>query len=254
MSCCCFSSCDEDEVVDFNASSEYLNEVSDVDSVCARARHEFFSSISIGSSPSNSPSRINITSNRVGHCVQRELELHSDSRYDGSFNPEQAILEKPAEGKWDLGNEKLPEPFNFENNGLIWIPPPPDDAAYGEESSFFMYDDEDDEVGESGAIFSSNTSFDSASLGKDKKHPDSSKEPLRAAVEGHFRALVLQLLQGQGIISTDENSAEDWLNIIAAISWQTANYIKPDTKRGGSMDPCDYVKVKCVASGNPSQR
>lgn len=30
--------------------------------------------------------------------------------------------------------------------------------------------------------------------------------------------------------------------------------MKPDTSSGGSMDPVDYVKVKCVASGNPSER
>lgn len=241
---------DEDEGEDsaghfFNASSEYLTDVSDVDSICPRPRQEFCSFMSLGSSLSDSPSRINITSNRVGHCVQRELEEHSSSRYDGSFDPEQAILEKSAEGIWDSGN--------LETNGLIWIPPPPDAAADEEENGYFVYDDEDDEVGASGAMFSSNSSLDSSLLAKDRQHVES-KEPMRAVVQGHFRALVMQLLRGQGIVSTNESCSEDWQDIIAAIAWQTANYIKPDTDRGGSMDPCDYVKVKCVASGSPSER
>ncbi|XP_042025599.1 putative 1-phosphatidylinositol-3-phosphate 5-kinase FAB1C isoform X2 [Salvia splendens] len=224
----------------FNASSEYLNDISDIDSVCPRPRHEFCSFMSLGSSPSDSPSRISINSNRVGHCVKQELEVDSSSRDDSSFDPEQAILEKSAERVWDSSN--------VETNGLIWIPPPPDDDADEEENSLCTHDDEDDEAGtSSGAMFSSNSSLESTLLAKEKLHLDS-KEPLRVAVQGHFRALVSQLLQGPGIIST-----EKWLNIVAAIAWKTAYYIKPDTNGGGSMDPCDYVKVKCVASGSPSE-
>ncbi|KAG6399013.1 hypothetical protein SASPL_140486 [Salvia splendens] len=236
---------DEDDGEDstghfFNASSEYLNSISDTDSVCPRPRHEFCSFMSLHSSPSDSPSRINVNSIRVGHCVKRELEVDSSSRDDSSFDPQQAILEKFAERIW--------ESRNVETNALIWIPPPPDDDADEEENSFCTYDDDDDEVGASGAMFSSNSSLESTLLAKEKQHLDS-KEPLRVIVQGHFRALVSQLLLGQGIISTYEK----WLNIVAAIAWKTANYIKPDTNGGGSMDPCDYVKLKCVASGSPSE-
>ncbi|KAL1568558.1 1-phosphatidylinositol-3-phosphate 5-kinase [Salvia divinorum] len=236
---------DEDDGEDstghfFNASSEYLNDIFNIDSVCPRPRHEFYSFISLSSSLSDSPSRINITSNRARHCVKRELEVDSSSRDNSSFDPEQAILEKSAERIWDSRN--------VETNGLIWIPPPPDADADEEENSFCTYDDEDDEVGASGAMFSSNSSLESTLLAKEKQHLDS-KEHLRVVVQGHFRALVSKLLQGQGIISTNEN----WLNIVAAIAWKTANYIKPDTNGGGSMDPCDYIKVKCVASGSPTE-
>jgi hypothetical protein len=73
-------------------------------------------------------------------------------------------------------------------------------------------------------------------------------------IQGHFRALVAQLLQGEGIKASKEETNEEWLDIVTTIAWQAANFVKPDTSRGGSMDPVDYVKVKCIASGNPSDR
>ena len=63
-----------------------------------------------------------------------------------------------------------------------------------------------------------------------------------------------QLLQGEGIKVGKENDVEDWLDIVTTLAWQAANFVKPDTSRGGSMDPVNYVKVKCIASGSPSER
>lgn len=245
---------DEDDGEDstnnfFDVSSEYFQDTSDIESVYLSARNEFNSFMSLGSSPSDSPSRIHITSDKVGHSVQREQGGTSSSQNDGSSDQEQVVLEKPAKGTWDPEKvDGLPifqkKVLNFETTDLIWIPPPPHDVADEEENSFFTFEDEDDEVGDSGEMFSPNAGLDSMLF---SKKPMDKKEPFRAVVQGHFRHLVFQLLQVQGIIS------EDWLNIITDVAWKAANFIKPDTGGGGSMDPCDYVKVKCVASGCPSE-
>ncbi|XP_022882037.1 putative 1-phosphatidylinositol-3-phosphate 5-kinase FAB1C isoform X3 [Olea europaea var. sylvestris] len=147
---------------------------------------------------------------------------------------------------------KCEKPLDFETNSLIWLPPPPDDVSSEAENNFFTYEDEDDEVGELGAMFSTTDSLDSMFLTK-KKLNHVHKEPLKAAVQGYFRSLVVQLLHAHGILASKENYAEDWLDVIMEIAWQAANFVKPDTSRGGSMDPCDYVKVKCVASGSPRE-
>ncbi|KAK4423472.1 putative 1-phosphatidylinositol-3-phosphate 5-kinase FAB1C [Sesamum alatum] len=257
---------DEDDGEDstshfFSAASEYFRDTSDVDS--NSGRHEFYSFTSVGSSPSDSPSRIHITSNRVGRGVQQRHGGIVRSQNDGPFDKEQAVLEKAAKGIWDPEKiddlpifdnkgEKLPQPLDFETNGLIWFPPPPYDVTDEVENNFFTYDDEDDEVGDSGETFSPTADLDSVFLVKEKQQVDH-KESFRAVVKGHFRALVSQLLQGQGIISTDDDCADNWLNIITAVAWQAANFIKPDTSGGGSMDPSDYLKVKCVAAGSPSE-
>ncbi|KAJ9708382.1 hypothetical protein PVL29_000432 [Vitis rotundifolia] len=175
-----------------------------------------------------------------------------------------AVLRRPGDGTEDPENtddcsddlaifrdqcEKLQKPLDFENNGFIWFPPPPDDE---EENNFFEYDDEDDDIGESGAMFSSSTSLASMFPAKEKQN-EGHKEPLRAVVQGHFRALVSQLLQGEGIKVGKEDNIDKWLDIVATVAWQAANFVKPDTSRGGSMDPGAYVKVKCIASGSPHE-
>ncbi|XP_007045106.2 PREDICTED: putative 1-phosphatidylinositol-3-phosphate 5-kinase FAB1C [Theobroma cacao] len=248
--------------------AEYCHDVSDLDSSSISARHEFYSFKSVGSSPSVSPSRNNFTPYRVGHSVQRRQEGSPMAQYVGPFDQENmAVLRKPETGSEEPENiddysddmsvfrnhyAKSQKPLDFENNGLIWYPPPPEDENDEAESSFFTYDDEDDDIGDSGAMFSSSSSLSSMFPAREKQN-EGNKEPLRAVIRGHFRALVSQLLQGEGIKVGKEDNAGDWLDIVTAIAWQAANFVKPDTSRGGSMDPGDYVKVKCMASGTPSE-
>lgn len=149
-------------------------------------------------------------------------------------------------------DDKVERPLDFENNGRIWFPPPPEDESDELENNFFAYDDEDDNIGDSGALFSTSSSLSSMFPAKQNLH-DENKEPLRAMVQGHFRALVAQLLQGEDIKSGGDDN-EDWLDVITTIAWQAGNFVRPDTSRGGSMDPGDYVKVKCIASGHPNER
>lgn len=73
----------------------------------------------------------------------------------------------------------------------------------------------------------------------------------------HFRALVAELLRGEELTPCDDDddgSDGNWLDIVTALAWQAANFVKPDTREGGSMDPGNYVKIKCVASGNQNER
>ncbi|KAK1315188.1 hypothetical protein QJS10_CPA06g02220 [Acorus calamus] len=105
-----------------------------------------------------------------------------------------------------------PKPLDFENNGLIWFPPPPEDERDDVEDNFLEYDDEDDEIGNSGTMFSA-SSFNTEAFPVKEKQNDAQKEPLRAAVHGHFRALVSQLLKGEGINCGGEDGREGWLDI-----------------------------------------
>lgn len=41
---------------------------------------------------------------------------------------------------------------------------------------------------------------------------------------------------------------------MSTLSLQAANLVKPDTSKGGGMDPGGYVKVKCIASGRREDR
>jgi 1-phosphatidylinositol-3-phosphate 5-kinase len=179
-----------------------------------------------------------------------------------------AVLRKPEQGTEDAyntayfsddlsifrnQNENSQRPLDFENNGLIWFPPPPDDENDDAEGNFFAYDDEDDDIGDSGALFSSSSSLSNKFPAKEK-HNEGNREPIRAVIQGHFRALVLQLLLAEGIKVGKENDSDDWVDVVMTVAWQAANFVRPDTSKGGSMDPGDYVKIKCIASGSPSER
>ncbi|KAL4362654.1 hypothetical protein GQ457_04G009080 [Hibiscus cannabinus] len=248
-------------------SADYCQDVSDIYSHSISARHEFYSFKSEGSSPSVSPYRNNFTHYRVGISVQKRQEGSPMVQDFGPFCQENmAVLRKPEsvileqENIDDYSDEPIlpnqyaesQKPLDFENNGLIWFPPPPEDENDEAESNFFAYDDEDDNIGDSGSMFSSSMSLSSVFPTRVKQN-EGNKEPLKAVIRGHFRALVSQLLLGEGIKVGKEDDVGGWLDIITVIAWQAANFVKPDTSRGGSMDPGDYVKVKCIASGTPSE-
>ncbi|CAL5037942.1 unnamed protein product [Urochloa decumbens] len=151
----------------------------------------------------------------------------------------------------DEQNKDAVQPVDFESRH-IWYPPPPQDEGDDLENGFFKYDDDDDNDVCDGKVFGDvNHDYgdgdDDDLLGTKGKHNVAHKEFLRNALHGHFRALVSQLLQGHGIDPVD-----GWSDIVVSLAWQAAIFVRPDTSKGGSMDPTDYVKVKCVASGNPN--
>lgn len=147
------------------------------------------------------------------------------------------------------------EPVDFENNGLLWLPPEPEDEEDEREATLFDDDDDDDNgdaAGEWGYLRTS-SSFGSGEYRNKDRSGEEHKKAMKNVVDGHFRALVAQLLQVENLPVGDQNE-ESWLDIITSLSWEAANLLKPDTSQGGGMDPGGYVKVKCVASGNRRDR
>uniref|UniRef100_A0A0R0F852 1-phosphatidylinositol-3-phosphate 5-kinase n=1 Tax=Glycine max TaxID=3847 RepID=A0A0R0F852_SOYBN len=146
------------------------------------------------------------------------------------------------------------EPVDFENNGQLWIPPEPEDEEDDREA--VLFDDDEDEGttggGEWGYLRSS-TSFGSGECRSRDKTTEDHRKAMKTVVEGHFRALVAQLLQVENLTTCDEDGKETWLDIITALSWEAATLLKPDTSRGGGMDPGGYVKVKCIACGHRNE-
>ncbi|OAY62716.1 1-phosphatidylinositol-3-phosphate 5-kinase FAB1B [Ananas comosus] len=143
------------------------------------------------------------------------------------------------------------EPVDFENNKLIWLPPEPEDEEDERETILFD-DDDEDATGEWGYLRSSN-SFRSGEYRSRDRSAEEHKKAMKNIVDGHFRALVAQLLQAENLPMGQEDGKESWLDIITSLSWEAASLLKPDTSKGGGMDPALYVKVKCLACGRPSE-
>ncbi|CAL1399568.1 unnamed protein product [Linum trigynum] len=145
------------------------------------------------------------------------------------------------------------EPVDFENNGLLWLPPEPEDEEDEREAEFFDDDDDDGDVaGEWGRLRPS-ASFGSGEFSNRDRSSEDHKKAMKNVVDGHFRALIAQLLQVENVPLGDEGDKEGWLEIITSLSWEAATLLKPDTSTGGGMDPGGYVKVKCLASGRRSE-
>jgi hypothetical protein len=146
-------------------------------------------------------------------------------------------------------------PLDVENNPLLWIAPPPEH----DEDLFGMKEEDDDdeysEINESEGLWCHSGSLRSLNSyghkSKDKSATDEQRKAMRAVVDGHFRVLVSQLLNGEGV-HTDESGHQSWLEIVTSLSLQAASVVKPNTD--GGMDPGGYVKIKCITSGKPNER
>ncbi|KAL8171587.1 hypothetical protein V2J09_023391 [Rumex salicifolius] len=144
------------------------------------------------------------------------------------------------------------EPVDFDNNGLLWLPPEPENEEDEKDAILLDDDDEGDPSGEFKSLRTSG-SFGSGEFRNRDKSTEDHKNAMKNIVDGHFRALVSQLLQVENIPMDEDDDRENWLEIITSLSWEAATILKPDMSRGGGMDPGGYVKVKCVASGRRSE-
>lgn len=145
------------------------------------------------------------------------------------------------------------EPVDFDNNGLLWIPPEPEDQEDEKEALMNDDDDDGDAAGEWGGLRSSSSHGSGEYRSRDRSNEEQ-KKVVKNVVDGHFRALVSQIMQAQGVAIDEEDEKESWLEIITSLSWEAATLLKPDTSRSGGMDPGGYVKVKCIASGRRGDR
>ncbi|KAG9141024.1 hypothetical protein Leryth_012606 [Lithospermum erythrorhizon] len=143
------------------------------------------------------------------------------------------------------------EPVDFENNGVLWLPPEPEDKEDEREATLFDDDDDGDVTGE-WRQFRTSSSFGSGEFRSRDRSNEEHKNAVKNVVDGHFRALVAQLLQVENLPVGEEGDKESWLEIITSLSWEGATLLKPDTSKGGGMDPGGYVKIKCLASGRRS--
>ncbi|KAG2584018.1 hypothetical protein PVAP13_6KG256900 [Panicum virgatum] len=231
----------------FTPGNDFLHDFSDTDSVSVSTPNGINRSLT--PSPLESPT-----------WMVKQNDSPPRSRKNGGFSPDPpgygtTASDGPVEqmngsitGSSGEGS-KTQNPVDFGAN--IWCPPPPEDEDDDIESRLFGFDDEDDNVGDSSGLLPG--SFRTNKItGVDEIANIAQKEGLKSAVLGHFRALVAQLLKAEGVDLGNEDGPKNWLDIVSSLTWQAASYVRPDTKKGGSMDPTDYVKVKCIASGDPS--
>ncbi|KAI3512463.1 hypothetical protein L1887_19779 [Cichorium endivia] len=190
----------------------------------------------------SSSSLQNSFDSRFSECVQKKEDEHLQD-----INDECEASSSSLYASQDIESE----PVDFENNGVLWLPPEPEDEEDEREPLLFDDDDDGDGAGEWGYTRSSDT-FGSGEFRNRDRSNEEHKQAMKNVVDGHFRALVSQLLQVENLAVSEEDDKDNWLEIITSLSWEAASLLKPDTSKGGGMDPGGYVKIKCLASGHRS--
>ncbi|CAI9760555.1 unnamed protein product [Fraxinus pennsylvanica] len=203
------------------------------------------------------------------HEVQAHKEISDPTRINSNLFPEnfetQRLDEVARVGEEaakqnngiELGQPPLNhlngtdvEPVNYEHNGLLWYPPDPEDEEDTREALLF----DDDDSGREGSTGEWSYLCSSSFGGGESRSRDRSNEEHRKAmkkiVDGHFRALITQLLQVENLPITENGIQKSWLDIVTALSWEAATSLKLDSSMEGGMDPGGYVKVKCIACGH----
>jgi len=183
-----------------------------------------------------------------------DYQLSRDAAYDGSsshaqsFDDSESINGEYGEVEGPSKAQTLSEEVEHViaehvwNNAAIWIPPPPETDDEEVETNLVDEDEDDDDEAEWGSQSSSGNISNNSNIAQ-------RRASLRTVVSGHFRALVAQLLHEHGLPVGEEGDDNSWLDIVSTRSLQAAKLVKPNTSKGGSMDPGGYVKVKCIASG-----
>nr|XP_009766173.1 PREDICTED: 1-phosphatidylinositol-3-phosphate 5-kinase FAB1B-like isoform X2 [Nicotiana sylvestris] len=142
-------------------------------------------------------------------------------------------------------------PVDFENSYLLWLPPEPETEEDDRESLLF---DEDDDGGEEAqgewGYMDSSCNLAGGEYHSRYRSTEEHRNAMKNVVDGHFKALIVQLLQVENIPPAEEDNKESWSEIITSLSWEAATLLKPDMSQNGGMDPCGYVKIKCIACGH----
>ncbi|XP_023515845.1 1-phosphatidylinositol-3-phosphate 5-kinase FAB1B-like isoform X1 [Cucurbita pepo subsp. pepo] len=168
-----------------------------------------------------------------------------ESGEDSDENDKGSECDFPTYGMQNKDNEAM----DFQNNGILWLPPEPEDEE-DEKALLFNGDDDACAPGEWGHLPSSQGSGECPMK---RKSSGDYRRTAKNVVEGHFRALVSQLLEAENLPVGDEPNEDGWLDILTYLSWEAAAVLKPDTSKSGCMDPGGYVKVKCVAGGKRTE-
>ncbi|CAA0827851.1 Putative 1-phosphatidylinositol-3-phosphate 5-kinase FAB1D [Striga hermonthica] len=133
----------------------------------------------------------------------------------------------------------------------FWLPPEPEDSEDDLTGSISNYEDDDDECGD-WAKTSSLSNFEDEGSGS-YRHKEGKTKAMEDVKNGKFKALVSQLIKSVGIDDHFVDEGENWVDIVTALSWEAAAFVKPDSHEGKAMDPDGYVKIKCVATGSRTQ-
>ncbi|GJZ44988.1 hypothetical protein Tco_0592584, partial [Tanacetum coccineum] len=133
------------------------------------------------------------------HLIHIENGYYDELQMDDMDNDYESDKRK-HQARLQYKQQDVPEPVDFKNNGVLWLPPEPEDEEDEREALLFDGDDDDDvdAVGEWGYIRSSS----------------------------NLRSEDYRIENLVGV--EDEDDKDSWLEIITSLSREAASLLKPD--------------------------
>ncbi|XP_010530436.1 PREDICTED: putative 1-phosphatidylinositol-3-phosphate 5-kinase FAB1D [Tarenaya hassleriana] len=181
-----------------------------------------------------------------------DRSIHGDVMRDVQLS--QADSQESKENNVQNMVRSSDQELEHDNNQLdahIWEPPEAEISEDESEGDVTDIDDDDDECCD-GTKWSK-SSFHGDSKDKNSKSLNLKEEKRRAVQEDinrKFRVFVSQLLKSLDVSSSTE-FGENWIDIVTGLSWEAASLLKAVID-GKPVDPNAYIKVKCLATGSPS--
>ncbi|KAG6468406.1 hypothetical protein ZIOFF_073091 [Zingiber officinale] len=150
-----------------------------------------------------------------------------------------------------MDGDILPWFPDFESDPYIWLPPEPENMEDDKPSIADNHDDDEyssTEWKQASSLSSLDEHHGSIQTSREKR-----QKAMLEAMNGQFKILVSRFLASEGVTFSRLDDDNGWVDIVASLSWKAALLVKPDATEGRAMDPGEYVKVKCIASGSPQQ-
>ncbi|KAL1219431.1 putative 1-phosphatidylinositol-3-phosphate 5-kinase FAB1D [Cardamine amara subsp. amara] len=141
------------------------------------------------------------------------------------------------------------EDDNAEIDAPIWEPPEPENPEDEVEGGLADIEDDDDDDDCCGGSKWSKASLFGKSKDESSEKRKFSEENQKAMLEEadlKFKFNVSQMIKSAGF-SMEEGV--NWLEIVTRLCWEAASLLKPAIN-GKPVDPTEYIKVKCIATGS----
>lgn len=130
----------------------------------------------------------------------------------------------------------------------VWEPPEPENP---EDEVDEVFADDDDDCCDGSEWSKASLLGDSKDESSEKrKFYEENRRIMLEEADSKFKFIVSQLIKSAGLTMEE---GENWLEIVARLCWEAASLLKPAID-GKSVDPTEYIKVKCIATGSCNDR
>ncbi|KAJ0235498.1 putative 1-phosphatidylinositol-3-phosphate 5-kinase FAB1D [Hirschfeldia incana] len=197
-----------------------------------------------GDECSSHGSQDDVDSQQKEKKVDRQCTLERKSR----SMPSDILREIDILGGISKEKQSLSDPEDdiAELDAPIWEPPEPQDPE-DEVEEDADDDDDDDECCDGSKLNKASSLGESGDeSGKKRKPNEESRRAMLEVANSKFKFIVSQLIKSAGFSMED---GENWSEIVARLCWEAASLLKPDID-GKPVDPAEYIKVKCIATGS----